>query len=267
MTTATIVITDDDLMNLVAKLFIQKAKRVNIGNAINPKVNARPKDVADSLIDQTGALNCCTKELGSIRLDLVQLLTIVKHTEPKHPDTSGFWVALSDPAFIQEISPILSLICGFEKSILARYDTDGTITSYTNQWFHHRSYNDKSAELMEPPYLMLYCNPFMRGFVKTPAGNNRAKTTNIDEFSIVVEEKPDFSEFPEKLLKILASENSIDASDAKAIKTFAEKLQEILSADSMLKPHTLLKPYYIDALEVIANAVLDLLWDPSIRTT
>ena len=66
MTTATIVITDDDLMNLVAKLFIQKAKRVNIGNAINPKVNARPKDVADSLIDQTGALNCCTKELGSI---------------------------------------------------------------------------------------------------------------------------------------------------------------------------------------------------------
>lgn len=266
MNTVTIVITDDDLMNLVAKLFIQKAKRVNIGNAINPKVNARPKDVSNSLIDRTGALNCCTKELGLIRLDLVQLLTIVKHAEPKNPDTSGFWVAMSDPAFIQEISPILSLICGFEKSILARCDTDVTIMSYTNQWFHHRSYNDKSAELMEPPYLMLYCNPFMRGFVETPVGNSREKTTNIDEFSFVVEEKPDFSEFPEKLLNTLASEISIDASDAKAIKIFAEKLQEIFSADSMIKAYRLLKPYYIDALEKIANAVLDLLWDPSIRT-
>ena len=166
MTTATIVITSDDLTSLIAKLFIQRSKLIGIGNLVYPKRNPRQTSADMSKINRSVVSNAGAKILGLLRVDLIQLLTIVKHTEPKNPDASGFWVALSDPTFIRKISPLLSILSGFEKSMLTRYNTDGTITSYTNQWFHHKSSSDKSAELVEPAYAMIYCNPFMQGFVK-----------------------------------------------------------------------------------------------------
>ena len=262
MTTATIAVTSDDLTSLIAKLFIQRAKLVGIGSLVYPKRNSRQKNTDTSEIDHTIVSNAGIKILGLLRVDLIQLLTIVKHTEPKNPDASGFWVALSDPTFIREISPLLSILRGFEKSMLTRYNTDGVITSYTNQWFHHKSSSDKTAELMEPAYVMLYCNPFMQGFVKIQEGANFQSSSFIDQFSIVIDEELDLSGFPEKLISLLASGTiSIDTIDAKVIRIFAEELRETFDNNSVLRECV------IESLHATAHRVLDLLWDPSIRTT
>ena len=259
MTTATIVITSDDLTSLIAKLFIQRAKLTGIENLVYPKRNPRQTSADMSKIDRTVVSNAGAKILGLLRVDLIQLLTIVKHTEPKNPDASGFWVALSDPTFIREISPTLSILRGFEKSVLTRYNTDGVITSYTNQWFHHKSSSDKTAELMEPAYVMLYCNPFMQGFVKTQEGANVQSSSFIDQFSIVIDEELDLSGFPEKILA--SGSILIDEIDANIIRIFAEGLRETFDNNAVLRE------CFIESLDAIAHRVLDLLWDPSIRTT
>ena len=262
MTTATIVVTSDDLASLIAKLFVQRAKIIGIGNLVYPNRNSRQKNTDTSAVDHTTASNAGVKILGILRVDLIQLLTIVKHTEPKNPDASGFWVALSDPTFIREISPLLSILSGFEKSMLTRYNTDGTITSYTNQWFHHKSSSDKTAELVEPAYVMIYCNPFMQGFVKMQEGCNVQTSSFIDQFSIVIDDELDLSGFPEKLLSLLTSDTiSIDESDANVIRIFAEDLRETFDTN------TVLGEWIIESLDATAHRVLDLLWDPSIRTT
>lgn len=262
MTTATIVVTSDDLTSLIAKLFIQRAKLIGIGSLVYPKRNSRQTSADMPEIDHTIVSNAGVKVLGLLRVDLIQLLMIVKHTEPKNPDASGFWVALSDPTFIREISPTLSILRGFEKSVLTRYNTDGVITSYTNQWFHHKSSSDKTAELMEPAYVMIYCNPFMHGFVKIQEGANVQSPAFIDQFTIVIDEELDLSGFPEKLLSLLASGTiSIDKIDANVIRIFAEELRETFDNNAVLRECV------IESLDSTAHRVLDLLWDPSIRTT
>lgn len=262
MTTATIVVTSDDLTSLIAKLFIQRAKLIGIGSLVYPKRNSRQKNTDTSEINHMIVSNVCVKVLGFLHVDLIQLITIVKHTEPKNPGASGFWVALSDPTFIREISPLLSILSGFEKSMLTRYNTDGVITSYTNQWFHHKSSSDKTAELMEPAYVMLYCNPFMQGFVKIQEGANVQSSSFIDQFSIVIDEELDLSGFPEKLLSLLASGTiSIDKIDANVIRIFAEELRETFDNNAILRDCV------IESLNATAHRVLDILWDPSIRTT
>ena len=262
MTTTTIVVTSDDLASLIAKLFVQRAKLIGIGNLVYPKRNSHQTSADPSEINRTLVSNAGVKVLGLLRVDLIQLITIVKHTEPKNPDASGFWVALSDPTFIREISPLLSILSGFEKSMLERCHTDGVITSYTNQWFHHKSSSDKTAELVEPAYLMLYCNPFMQGFVKMQEGSNVQTSAFIDQFSIVIDEDLDLSGFPEKLLSLLASKTiSIDEFDANVIRIFAEELRETFDNNAVLRECV------IESLDATAHRVLDLLWDPSIRTT
>lgn len=262
MTTATIVITSDDLTSLIAKLFIQRAKLTGIENLVYPKRNSRQTSSDMSKIDRTVASNVGAMVLGLLRVDLIQLLTIVKHTEPKNPDASGFWVALSDPTFIRKISPLLSILSGFEKSMLTRYNTDGVIKSYTNQWFHHKSSSDKTAELVEPAYVMIYCNPFMQGFVKIQEESIVQSSSFIDQFSIVIDEELDLSEFPEKILSLLVSGSiSIDEIDANVIRIFAEGLRETFDNNAVLRECV------IESLDAIAHRVLDLLWDPSIRTT
>lgn len=263
MTTATIVITSDDLTSLIAKLFIQRAKLTGIGDLVYPKRNSHQTSADMSKIDRTVVSNAGAKILGLLRVDLILLLTIVKHTEPKNPDGSGFWVALSDPTFIRKISPLLSILSGFEKSMLERYHTDGAImASYTNQWFHHKSSSDKTAELVEPAYAMIYCNPFMQGFVKIQEGANVQSSSFIDQFSIVIDEELDLSGFPEKILSLLASGSiSIDEIDANIIRIFAEGLRETFDNNAVLRE------CFIESLDATAHRILDLLWDPSIRTT
>lgn len=262
MTTATIVITSDDLTSLIAKLFIQRAKLIGIGNLVYPKRNSRQTSADMSKINRSVVSNAGAKILGLLRVDIIQLLTIVKHTEPKNPDGSGFWVALSDPTFIRKISPLLSILSGFEKSMLTRYNTDGTITSYTNQWFHHKSSSDKTAELVEPAYVMIYCNPFMQGFVKIQEEAVVQSSAFIDQFSIVIDEDLDLSGFPEKILSLLASGSiSIDEIDANVIRIFAEGLRETFDNNAVLRE------CFIESLDATAHRILDLLWDPSIRTT
>lgn len=261
MTTATIVITSDDLTSLIAKLFIQRSKLIGIGNLVYPKRNSRQTSADMSKINRSVVSNAGAKILGLLRVDLIQLLTIVKHTEPKNPDASGFWVALSDPTFIRKISPLLSILSGFERSMLTRYNTDGTITSYTNQWFHHKSSSDKTAELVEPAYVMVYCNPFMQGFVKIQEEAIVQSSSFIDQFSIVIDEELDLSGFPEKILSLLASGTiSIDTIDAKVIRIFAEELRETFDNNAVLRE------CFIESLDATAHRILDLLWDPSIRT-